>query len=610
MSDRNDGKRPKGSLKSPYNHESLLNCLLDDLATSGLPLHRNDAATVSRRHKGEGPKFFYRTLKEISGLLLRTLEDGALPDQAVFSCSPDSRAPNFLGGLWRRIIDETGALQSSDNSFHVECVKALLQIGSLFSKYADAFPKEMIPAYLDDFVNVDAAIRDVKYDPKLISVAKAVINEALENLDLRSIRPKHGPGAVATGERDEHKWEFKRLYNVAHQAYPYYENFVVGGSLELLDRAKWYRGLERLESGTAKVLIVPKSADSLRVISMEPLENQFLQQGQKDKFVQHLQRHPLTRGHVNFDDQTVNRNLALVNSRTRDYATIDLSAASDRLSLELVKRLFYGVEDNVYRYLVATRSTHTILPDGRVVEMQKFAPMGSAVCFPVQSICFFALCVAAISIATNETFAVVFDRVYVYGDDIIVPSEHVDCVAEALESVGLKVNIHKSFRKGFFRESCGIFAYHGVDITPVRLKTSFPRNRGDGRGIAAWLSYANAFEDRGYRESAEYIYTTIESLIGKLPYGLPGCSYFCRRASSEADLAIRNSTWPRIRWNDRLQRIEIHALGLSTRYRDVEFSSGWHRLFRDLLTSYVDSDPSKTVVARSVKPKAAWHSLL
>jgi hypothetical protein len=541
-------------------------------------------------------------------MLLAVLEEGVLPAEHGFSRAPGTAIPKFLQGLWRDVVGESGQLLPGFNwhRSHRKAVAALLQVSSLFSKYEGGFPKELIPEYIEDFVNTDHELEQVTLDPALISVARTIVAHVMCHVDLRDISPRHGPGAVASGERGTQKWQFARLLDAAHQAYPYYEFFVGGGVSELEDRLEWYMGLERVPSGTAKLLIVPKTTEKLRVISMEPLENMFLQQGQKDVLMRLLQSHPLTRGHVNFDDQTINRDLALVNSSTRDFATIDLSSASDRLSLELVEALFSKTESSrrALRYLKATRSTHTKLPDGRLVELRKWAPMGSATTFPVQSICFFALCVAAISIATNKTYQEVVESVYVYGDDIIVKSCHVQCVAEALTGVGLKVNLHKSFSKGYFRESCGMYAYQGTNVTPIRFKSLFPRTRADGRGISSWLSYAHALELNEYPKTAEVIYTAIEGLIGELPYGFESCGYFCRLAHSHWML---RASGHKMRWNKKLQRLEIRALGVAGRLKPVSFSDDWQRLLRDLLVSYRDSDPTMESVARSSRTRTAWH---
>ena len=606
--------------------EALLKSTLTDFQTSGLPIDSADFATLSRRLANEGPVFAYVTLKEVSSMLLTTLEYGAIPHQSSFATLPDSTVPKFLRGLWLCVVDRSGTLLSVKDlpNNHVECVKALLQISTSFTKYSAGFPEHLVQSALDEFVAIEDQIDTVVPPASLISVARSIITASMRkvfnrdgvrhfvDLSLRDIYPKHGPGAVCTGERAEQKWDFKRVFTNAHRVYPWYDFFVAGGPSEVRERMRWYIDLERKPYAMSKTIPVPKDAGSVRLISIEQLENQFLQQGQLALLMDWVQSHPLTRGRINFVDQTINQQFAIQGSITGQFATLDLSSASDRLSEKLVADLFSGdpVAENVYRYLSATRAAGTVLPDGRTVWFKKFAPMGSATTFPVQSLVFFALTAAAISIAHDWPFAKVCNWIRVYGDDIICPSTDADVVADALESCGLKVNRKKSFSRGEFRESCGVYAYKGNVVTPIRFKTSFPRQRGDGRGIGSWLDYAHACEVAGLPNTAEVIYTTIERLTGSLPYGLTGCGYFCRRASSIADLARDTIPPHQYRWNDSLQRLEIKALGLAVRHRPVAFSSGWQRLLRNLLVDQSQSDPSTAVEPRSARTKAGWHPVL
>lgn len=61
-------------------------------------------------------------------------------------------------------------------------------------------------------------------------------------------------------------------------------------------------------------------------------------------------------------------------------------------------------------------------------------------------------------------------KVRVFGDDIIVPTNALPKLLEILSFTQLKVNLNKTFSKGKFRESCGLDAYDGVDVTPARVK--------------------------------------------------------------------------------------------------------------------------------------------
>jgi hypothetical protein len=58
----------------------------------------------------------------------------------------------------------------------------------------------------------------------------------------------------------------------------------------------------------------------------------------------------------------------------------------------------------------------------------------------------------------------------VFGDDIIITEPAVGHLYRLLEEVGLKVNKEKSFSRGQFRESCGMDAYDGVDVTPGYIR--------------------------------------------------------------------------------------------------------------------------------------------
>lgn len=58
----------------------------------------------------------------------------------------------------------------------------------------------------------------------------------------------------------------------------------------------------------------------------------------------------------------------------------------------------------------------------------------------------------------------------VYGDDIIIPTDGFDSMIEWLQKFDLIPNRGKSFSKSFFREACGMDAYKGYDVTPIKLQ--------------------------------------------------------------------------------------------------------------------------------------------
>lgn len=198
------------------------------------------------------------------------------------------------------------------------------------------------------------------------------------------------------------------------------------------------------------MITVPKSAKTDRVICYEPHGNIWLQLG-----VGAFMKHRLLKFGVDLKDQSINRRRALSASRDGRLSTIDLSMASDTLALELVYEL---LPIDWAMYLDDLRSKKTLWPDGTWRENQKFSSMGNGFTFELESLIFFALA----SAVTND--------VSVFGDDIIVPTTAYQHVLDVLGSAGFVPNGTKSFSRGFFRESCGMDAFCGVDCTPVYVR--------------------------------------------------------------------------------------------------------------------------------------------
>jgi len=183
----------------------------------------------------------------------------------------------------------------------------------------------------------------------------------------------------------------------------------------------------------------------------------FIQQGLMRALYSHVEQHRLTRGFVNFEDQGVNRQLVEEASVHQGLATLDLKDASDRVRVDLVASLF---PSNWVEALLACRTEYIKLPDGRRIgPVRKFAPMGSAVCFPIEALVFWSLLVAHLNV-----------DVYVYGDDIIIPQHLFQDAVTTLESFDLRVNTEKSCHDTPFRESCGAEFFAGFDVGYVKLR--------------------------------------------------------------------------------------------------------------------------------------------
>jgi hypothetical protein len=237
---------------------------------------------------------------------------------------------------------------------------------------------------------------------------------------------------------------------------------------------------------TSRLQFVPKNVTKLRSISMEPCLVQYVQQGVMVTLYDYFKTSPNYRHSLKLEDQSQNQHLAYDGSITNYYCTIDMSSASDLIGMELVEYLF-GDSPNLLPWLMIPRSAKTLLPNGVELPLRKFAPMGSANCFPVESIIFHACTSVAIDEMAAGGLSIPANRKHfsVYGDDIIVPHYAYDKLTEILESFGFKINRDKSYKDSPFKESCGVNYHCGYDITPIKWKIAFTK---DGKDLPTLLN--------------------------------------------------------------------------------------------------------------------------
>lgn len=490
------------------------------------------------------------------------------------------------------------------------------------AEYDDATKAKAINRYVENevFLHERQLARKINRYPNratadLVSHAARILREAIPAVmqesqisrssalrECMGMTPKHGPGAVATGERLEEKWRFSRQYASIHRRFPTYDWFVVRDSACLLDRIHWYRGLQRMPSPTSKLVTVPKDSRGPRLICEEPLEVQYLQQGYL-RLMASWTKHGPMKGHVLLDDQTVHRNLALESSSSGAMATLDLQDASDLVSRSLVQDLF---PHEIFEDLDALRSTHTRLPNGSVAHLEKMSPMGSAVCFPTMAMTLWSLCVAALEdyqCAHVKSDVEPYRDTYIYGDDIIVPACTVNWVVSALSSVGLRVNGRKSFSSCAFRESCGLDAFAGFDVTPTRVRHLPGRRTLSVSTYLALLSYVNDFREKGWVCVANALEQLTQSRVRwRLPRVLdPGMIPGVKVADiAEVNLPMRYST----------SRSRVVAWGYvpvcdRSTTSDLE---GWERLLRDL-TQGPGESPDEVALPGCVRMKPGWRPL-
>lgn len=252
----------------------------------------------------------------------------------------------------------------------------------------------------------------------------------------------------------------------------------------------------------ARLVFVPKSVKIKRPIAAEDPMLMFYQQGLL-RSLDHMFRSTPLRRRIDLHDQSRSRARALVGSTRPDkFCTIDLSSASDSVRMELVEKWFHNTP--ISKILRLARSTETAINGYRIL-FPMFASMGSALCFPIECLCFAAMCEATIISCGDDPS---YSDYCVYGDDIIIEQRYVEALIERLTYNGFLVNKEKSYYATdcYFRESCGGEYLDGYDVTPMYIPRNFSMSKKDRlKMMSSSIVMVNSAYGRNYRLMRLYI---------------------------------------------------------------------------------------------------------
>jgi len=243
----------------------------------------------------------------------------------------------------------------------------------------------------------------------------------------------------------------------------YTDKFPYWNEAEML-RSENYGG-PRVVAGS-RLSFVPKNVEISRCICTEPTLNTYFQLG----FGIHLERRLRERFGIALQTQQfVNRDLARLGSITDGLVTLDLSSASDSIS---TKMLEWALPPDFVGWLKRLRCDYVEVPQMGTVELHMVSSMGNGFTFPLETMIFSAVVVAAMKFRGIPEHKSQSSELWsVFGDDIICPSACAGDVIHLLTLLGFSVNDDKSFVEGPFRESCGSDFYKGAPVRGVYLKS-------------------------------------------------------------------------------------------------------------------------------------------
>lgn len=530
-----------------------------------------DIITIEARFEHEGYSFLSVAFSSLCDALDEGLTKGRFTCPTGFKRIKSGALPRIFSGLLCDVFDAiTGHLKQDPDLGSIKCLREILR---MFKKASSGSTRDDIlhEIAVTNFFETEGSVLRVIPDTRghfLKDVCRFILPD-LQNVDLRDIVCKHGPGATQERVVNNQKWAFTlQAFNELDSERFGYDCLFSSlrteeGGYDLPDVPE----REYFSRRCAKLISVAKNSTSRRTITVEPVLSMFIQQGLNTKIRDAIVKCPVLNNCLSLTDQTANQKLALEGSLTREWATLDLSSASDLLSLELVKHVLAKCSTFLSAALDC-RSTH-------VQEGQKFAPqaiakfagMGNALTFPVQSVVFATIAIAAILTQDGKRPSyrnvVRASRcVRVYGDDIIVRTSHAHAVVDWIGSFGLKVNTSKSFMEGNFRESCGVDAYAGVDVTPVYLRTRPDQYSAEPEAIASLVSTSNQLWMRCLYSASAALQAEVEMRLSRRLSIVP-------KRSSALGWHSRIDACVAHRWDTRLQRLVFRApVIVPTTYRD------------------------------------------
>ncbi len=599
--------------------------ILADIQLAYPPLHdelERDKRSLALHIANRGIGLFTLDLPSLDSVLVTGLEMGFLTLEGPLSkaVSKRIRVPKLFRGLWLKVFDNSGSLRQDPD---IDAIFMLRQLCCNGKKLELPCSAARETAAVEDFINVEkdlpsptlswstdesfdgSSVRSLSFgrmhsgilatssvdNPYGLSDEDSHLLERLDTIcrdvsvafglfdavvydDSRRIAQKptavrNGPGAVSDRTAKQEKFCFDNWPDKLQNVFPHDFFGQLGSEVGVKTR----RNLEH----ASKLLMVPKTAKAPRLIASEPSYHQWCQQLVLQFMVDKIDSSVLG-DFIDFRKQEASHPLVYSGSQNGDLCTVDLSSASDRLSCFVVERAFKA-NLSLLNAFHACR-TRVVGPSRRVdidqAFIRKFATMGSALTFPVQSV--FFLCVVLASLPGTPRLRSQASRykgkVRVFGDDIILPKDGYAGLVRLLTILGLKVNKGKSFANGYFRESCGLDAYKGYDITPVKPRSLDPSTPV---GRQSLLDYSNNLFLKGLWKAAAWA----ES---ELPFAtLRGLPVISRTNGSVGLVSNCSDDYSHLkrRYNKSLQRTEVLRTVYSSRTETTK-QDGTDYLFQSL----------------------------
>nr|QDH87480.1 MAG: RNA-dependent RNA polymerase [Leviviridae sp.] len=490
-----------------------------------------DCKTVKCRVEHEGLSFLTITLPDFGKDFQKSLDQRKVDRHLFAGFQRKGELPRFLGGFLDRVFSRDSGRLLEDPC--IDAILAVRQLTLMYGKMLLPSSDARLRSAMRGFVECEQDVRladsqrtemqRINFRRVSAMLYASIFSDVDRKIYYQEVVPKHGPGSTADRRYGNQKWNQNTWTARLEEIFP-------AGEF-LLPNWRYYDQLDEvdiLEPGSelpVRVVDVPKTLKTPRIIGIEPTAMQYMQQAIRTEFYESIERSDYLSKIIGFTDQTPNQRMAEEGSREGTLATLDLSEASDRVSNQLVRDLF-SQWPHLHKAVDATRSRKANVLGEGVIRLAKFATMGSALTFPIEAMVFTTLIFMGIEQElkrplTPKDVKRLSDQVRVYGDDIVCPVDYVYPVVSMLESFGIRVNGSKSYWSGKFRESCGKEYYDGHDVSIVKVRRELPTRRQDAREVISMISLRNQLYFAGYWQTCRWLDDRIRELINHFPDVLP-----------------------------------------------------------------------------------------
>lgn len=504
-----------------------------------------------------------------------------------FARAEGSNLPELFYQLFQTIFFESGLRRyetiSEESKYASGTVFILRQVLLAFSKLEDIEPStdqdEEWERFLFRITTAGSDIRWQQIKDNILVARRLLANffaiDPTSNTTLGAMfeqwmdNPfgRHGPGAVAGRETGMGKYHFSHIPGIPEDIYN-------------INSEYGFMRLRGVVIAQARACMVPKDFRGRRIICIEPKELMFAQQGLMSVLFDRAHEWHATKRAINFNDQRVSQRLC----KNYRYSTIDLKDASDSVSLCLLRLLF---PRKAFKLLTRYRSRSIETPIGIADSYRTAFTMGNALCFPIETITFWALSLASMIVAdTADLNKALFRtqlmlqnptsgywrkyRLQVFGDDIIVPKRYDDEIRRVLTCCSFTINRNKSCNDSLIREACGAYYYAGFDVRITRFRIASGTNH---QSWISWASNAQELNSRGFFRAAIAICTKMQN-IAPVPYGFLGLP------------GQRDISASLYRYNALLQRVEVRIPTLvGPRLRNLPGILGIYAYFTESATT-------------------------